>query len=237
VPEPAWSPAAWPAERRDSRSPLRRTRQRGPVNWGPADVGLTGPRVWKARVGRVASFGCQWRLVVSRCGGAGSAGRTLVVGTAGAELGWGRQLNGRAAVDGNRLTPPGPLRLPETIRILRQYLAPVRSGTSTAAVSSRFGTWNAALVAAALPAKPSVCSDEDVIDALRADVCRLAGHRRLTSWPARAPAVPGIGAVITHFGSCNAGLRAAGLTVTREHCVVATTGPSAERGTSARDSA
>lgn len=44
---------------------------------------------------------------------------------------------------------------------------------STAVVSSRFGSWNAALAAAGLPAKPSAYSDEQVIAALRADARRL----------------------------------------------------------------
>ena len=86
-------------------------------------------------------------------------------------------------------------------------------------VSSRFGSWNAALVAAGLPAQPYGYSDEEVIEALRADALRLGRTPTLDDWRGRGPAVPGIGAVITHFGSWNVGLRAAGLTVTREYGV------------------
>lgn len=88
---------------------------------------------------------------------------------------------------------------------------------STAIVSSRFGSWNSALVAVGLPAKPSAYSDEQLIDAVRADARRLRRTPTIDGWRARGPAVPGIGAVISHFGSWNAGVRAAGLRVTREH--------------------
>jgi Homing endonuclease associated repeat len=90
---------------------------------------------------------------------------------------------------------------------------------STAVVSSRFGSWNAALAAAGLPAKPAAYTDEEVIEALRDDARRLGRPPVRDEWQGRGPAVPGIGAVITHFGSWNGGLRAARLTVTREHGV------------------
>src|ERR1700733_11134353 len=44
---------------------------------------------------------------------------------------------------------------------------------SSGVVSSRFGSWNAALVAAGLPAKPYGYSDEEVVEALRTDAVRL----------------------------------------------------------------
>lgn len=90
---------------------------------------------------------------------------------------------------------------------------------STGVVSSRFGSWNVALVAAGLPAQPYGYSDEEVVEALRADALRLGRTPTLDDWRGRGPAVPGIGAVITHFGSWNVGLRVAGLKVTREYGV------------------
>jgi hypothetical protein len=90
---------------------------------------------------------------------------------------------------------------------------------STAVVSSHFGSWNAALAIARLPAKPHGYSDEEVIDALRADAHRLGRTPTLDDWRGRGPVVPGIGAVFTHFGSWNAGLRAARLRVTSEYGV------------------
>jgi hypothetical protein len=53
-----------------------------------------------------------------------------------------------------------------------------------------------------------------VIAALRADARRLGRTPTLDQWRARSGVGPGIGAVVSHFGSWNAGLRAAGLAVT-----------------------
>jgi len=87
---------------------------------------------------------------------------------------------------------------------------------STAVVNSRFGSWNAAMAAAGVPVTPYGYSDEEVIDALRADARRLGRTPRREDWRGRDPSVPGVGAVTAHFGSWNAGLRAAGLEVTHE---------------------
>ena len=87
---------------------------------------------------------------------------------------------------------------------------------STAVVNSRFGSWNAAMAAARLPVTPYAYTDEDVIDALRADARRLGRTPTREDWRVRDPSVPGIGAVIRHFGSWNTGLRAAGLKATHE---------------------
>jgi len=75
---------------------------------------------------------------------------------------------------------------------------------------------NAAMAAARLPVTPYAYTDEEVIDALRADARRLGRTPTLEDWRVRGPSVPGIGAVVRHFGSWNAGLRAAGLELTHE---------------------
>jgi len=90
---------------------------------------------------------------------------------------------------------------------------------STAIVVSCFESWNAAMAGARLPVTPAGYTDAEVIEALRADVDRLGRAPRLEEWRVRPSGVPGVGAVVTHFGSWNAGLRAAGLRVTREYRV------------------
>jgi hypothetical protein len=83
-------------------------------------------------------------------------------------------------------------------------------------VSGAFGSWNAAVAAAGLPVTPFGYTDELVIDALRADARSLGRTPTVEDWRMRDLSVPGIGAVIRHFGSWNAGLRAAELPLTHE---------------------
>jgi Homing endonuclease associated repeat len=59
---------------------------------------------------------------------------------------------------------------------------------SATAVSTVFGSWNAALTAAGLPVKPPAYTDEEVLDALRADARRLGRTPTLDEWRVRGPA-------------------------------------------------
>ena len=87
---------------------------------------------------------------------------------------------------------------------------------SSGVVSGLFGSWNAAVAAAGLPVTPFGYTDEQIIDALRADARRLGRTPTVEDWSVRDISVPGIGAVMRHFGSWNAGLRAAELSLTHE---------------------
>ena len=95
-------------------------------------------------------------------------------------------------------------------RWAREYPAWPPNGT----VTRLFGSWNAAIAAAGFAAKPSAYTDQHVIDALQADARQRGRTPRLEEWLDRPAGSPGIGAVNTHFGSWNAGLRAAGLRLT-----------------------
>ena len=88
---------------------------------------------------------------------------------------------------------------------------------ATATVVKLFGSWNRALQAARLPVKPYAYSDEKVLEALRVDADRIGRAPTREEWSHRPLDVPGVGAVQTHFGSWNAGLRAAGLEVNKEY--------------------
>jgi hypothetical protein len=88
---------------------------------------------------------------------------------------------------------------------------------ATATVVKLFGSWNRALQAARLPIKPYAYTDEEVLKALRADADRLGRAPTREEWSHRPLDVPGVGAVQTHFGSWNAGLRAARLEVNKEY--------------------
>ena len=88
---------------------------------------------------------------------------------------------------------------------------------ATATVVRLFGSWNRALQAAGLSIKPYAYTDEEVLEALRADADRLGRAPIREEWSHRPLDVPGVGAVQTHFGSWNAGLRAAGLEVNKEY--------------------
>jgi hypothetical protein len=88
---------------------------------------------------------------------------------------------------------------------------------ANATVVRLFGCWNGALAAAGLPIKPFAYTDEEVLRALRADAERLGRAPLRDEWLHRPLDVPGVGAVQTHFGSWNAGLRAAGLEVNKEY--------------------
>jgi hypothetical protein len=110
---------------------------------------------------------------------------------------------------------------------------------STGVVNGLFGSWNAAMAAAGLPVTPFGYTDEQVIDALRADARRLGRTPTIKDWSVRDVSVPGSGAVIRHFGSWNAGLRAAELPLThevgvwtRERVLVALRRDAARRGRS-----
>jgi Homing endonuclease associated repeat len=74
-----------------------------------------------------------------------------------------------------------------------------------------FGSWKVALEAAGFAAKPAAFTEEDVIAALIADAQRLGRAPYLREWHHRPHHLPGVGAVIGHFGSWTDGLRAAGL--------------------------
>jgi hypothetical protein len=87
---------------------------------------------------------------------------------------------------------------------------------SSGVVSGLFGSWNAAVAAAGLPVTPFGYTDEQIIDALRADARRLGRTPTVEDWRVREPYHAGTGAVVRHFGSWNAGLRAAGLKLTHE---------------------
>ena len=87
---------------------------------------------------------------------------------------------------------------------------------ANATVVKLFGSWNRALQAARLPIKPYAYTDEEVLAALRADAERLGRAPTGEKWLYRPLDVPGVGAVQTHFGSWNAGLRAAGLEVNKD---------------------
>jgi Homing endonuclease associated repeat len=88
---------------------------------------------------------------------------------------------------------------------------------ATATVVRLFGSWNRALEAAGLPVKPYAFTDGEVLEALRADAARLGRAPTREEWSHRPLGMPGVGAIQTHFGSWNAGLRAAGLEVNKEN--------------------
>ncbi len=76
---------------------------------------------------------------------------------------------------------------------------------------------NAALKVAGLPpVAQGPFSDEDVVEELRADARRLGRSPTRDEWRERTPGAPGDGAVVSHFGSWNAALRAAGLKPTHD---------------------
>ena len=87
---------------------------------------------------------------------------------------------------------------------------------STGVVCGLFGSWSGAVAAAELRVIPWAYNDEQVIEALRADARRLGRAPTVEDWRVRDRSVPGTGAVIRHFGSWNAGLRAAELKLTHE---------------------
>jgi hypothetical protein len=74
-----------------------------------------------------------------------------------------------------------------------------------------FGSWKAALEAAGFAGKPAAFSEQEVIAALIADADRLGRAPYVREWHRRPQQLPGVGAVIGHFGSWTDGLRAAGL--------------------------
>ena len=79
------------------------------------------------------------------------------------------------------------------------------------------GSWNRALEAAGLPLRYErgwTC--ERVIEALRADARARGRPPRSADWFHTAPGRPTVGTVRNHFGSWNAGLRAAGLELNHE---------------------
>ncbi len=79
------------------------------------------------------------------------------------------------------------------------------------------GSWNHALKAAGLPVRyERGWTRERVIEALRADARERGRPPRSADWFHAAPGRPTVGVVRNHFGSWNAGLRAAGLEVTHE---------------------
>ena len=74
-----------------------------------------------------------------------------------------------------------------------------------------FGSWSAALAAAGFAAPPAAFTDREIVEALRADAARLGRPPYLREWFHRPAPLPGVGAVVGHFGSWSDGLRAAGL--------------------------
>jgi hypothetical protein len=95
-------------------------------------------------------------------------------------------------------------------RWAREYPAWPANGT----VIRLFGSWNAGIATAGFRAKPFAYTDQEVVDALQADAKRRGHTPRIEEWLDRPAGTPGVGSVNTHFGSWNAGLRAAGLRVT-----------------------
>jgi Homing endonuclease associated repeat len=100
-----------------------------------------------------------------------------------------------------------------------------------------FGSWSAALQAAGFAARPTSFSEQEIIDALRADARRRGRPPYVKEWSRRPAQLPGRGAVIAHFGSWTNGLRAAGLRSpqeknrwTRETTILAARQDAAERG-------
>jgi len=94
-----------------------------------------------------------------------------------------------------------------------------------------FGSWRQALHEAGLAdrrppraTEPSTratsrrmkFTDDEVIAALRSEAESRGHSPRLSEWKRRPRTGPGVRAVLNHFGSWNAGLRAAGLEVTHE---------------------
>jgi hypothetical protein len=79
------------------------------------------------------------------------------------------------------------------------------------------GSWNRALEAAGLAVRyERGWTRERVIDALRSDVERRGRSPRTAEWFHSGPGRPTVGIVRHHFGTWNAGLRAAGLDVSHE---------------------
>lgn len=79
------------------------------------------------------------------------------------------------------------------------------------------GSWNRALQAAGLPIRyERGWTRERVIEALRADAQARGQPPRSADWFHAAPGRPTVGIVRKHFGSWNAGLRAAGLELNHE---------------------
>jgi hypothetical protein len=74
-----------------------------------------------------------------------------------------------------------------------------------------FGSWQVALEAAGFAGKPAAFTKQDVIAALITDADRLGRAPYVREWHHRPQSLPGVGAVIGHFGSWTDGLRAAGL--------------------------
>ena len=78
------------------------------------------------------------------------------------------------------------------------------------------GSWAAALSAAGHSPAWRPFTDQEVIDALRADAGQLGRAPLRSEWQQRPAGTPGFGAVISHFGTWNRGLRAAGVRVPYE---------------------
>jgi hypothetical protein len=102
---------------------------------------------------------------------------------------------------------------------------------SRRAVVDCFGSWTNALDAARVvdrtapqgaepgvraPSRRRAFTDEHVIAALRGDADSRGRSPRRNEWKGRSRTEPGVRAVLDHFGSWNAALRAAGLQVTHE---------------------
>ena len=75
------------------------------------------------------------------------------------------------------------------------------------------GSWAAALSAAGHSPAWRAFTDQEVIEALRADAAQLGRAPLQREWQQRPAGTPSVGAVISHFGAWNRGLRAAGLRV------------------------
>lgn len=82
-------------------------------------------------------------------------------------------------------------------------------------VTRIFGSWDAALAAAGLHARPKRWSDEQILAAIRAHAAEHGRAPRSTEWPTATDAHPAAATVANHFGSWTRALAAAGLNAAR----------------------
>jgi len=87
---------------------------------------------------------------------------------------------------------------------------------SAGTVQHTCGGWAAAVKAAGYAPAWRAFTDQEVIDALREDAAELGRAPLASEWAGWTADLPGVGAVSTHFGNWNNGLRAAGLEVSHD---------------------